>query len=130
MVKAERRAEVNDKAKDLCEERLLDILIPPARKRQHAPALDTGPTIMEEEDNQTTREKFRQKLRAGQLEEKMLELDVPSTTMPQMQVIGPMNLEDMGINLAGVEVILRMMQRMGEMQNQLEHLREELDNKR
>jgi ATP-dependent HslUV protease ATP-binding subunit HslU len=29
----------------------------------------------------------------------MLELDVPSSNMPQMQVIGPMNLEDMGINL-------------------------------
>ena len=99
MVKAERRAEVNNKAKDLCEERILDILIPPARKRQHAPALDAAPAIMEEEDNQSTREKFRQKLRAGQLEDKMLELDVPSNNMPQMQVIGPMNLEDMGINL-------------------------------
>jgi ATP-dependent HslUV protease ATP-binding subunit HslU len=99
MVKAERRAEVNDKAKDLCEEHILDILIPPARKRQHAPALDAGPTVTEDEDNQSTREKFRQKLRAGQLEDKMLELDVSSSNMPQMQVIGPMNLEDMGINL-------------------------------
>jgi ATP-dependent HslUV protease ATP-binding subunit HslU len=98
MVKAERRADVNDKAKDQCEERILDILIPPARKRQHAPVLDASPIVTEEEDNQSTREKFRQKLRAGQLEDKMLEVDVPSN-MPQMQVIGPMNLEDMGINL-------------------------------
>ena len=35
-------------------------------------------------------------------------------------------VEDMGVNLPGVEVILRMMQRMGEMQQQLEEAREEL----
>jgi ATP-dependent HslUV protease ATP-binding subunit HslU len=99
MVKAERRADVNDKAKDLCEERILDILIPPTRKRQQAPAVETGQLVIEEEDNQSTREKFRQKLRSGQLEEKVVELDVPSSGLPQMQVIGPMNLEDMGINL-------------------------------
>ena len=33
---------------------------------------------------------------------------------------------DMGVNLAGVEVLLRMMQRMGELQNELEQVREEL----
>ncbi len=99
MVKAGRRAEVNDKARELGEERILDILIPPTRKRQHAPALDADPVAIEEDDNQSTREKFRQKLRAGSLEDKVIELDVPTSNMPQMQVIGPMNLEDMGINL-------------------------------
>ncbi len=36
-------------------------------------------------------------------------------------------VDDMGVNLAGVEVILRMVQRMGEMRSELEQLREELD---
>ena len=36
-------------------------------------------------------------------------------------------VDDMGVNLPGVEVILRMMQRMGEMQQQLEDAREELE---
>ena len=36
-------------------------------------------------------------------------------------------VDDMGVNLAGVEVILRMMQRMGEIQNELEKLRGEMD---
>src|SRR5207244_2416203 len=99
MVKAERRAEVNDKARELCEERLLDILIPPTRKRQHATAVEGVATAAEDDDNQSTREKFRQRLRSGSLEEKVIELDVPSSGIPQMQVIGPMNLEDMGINL-------------------------------
>ncbi len=99
MVKAERRAEVNDKAKELSEERILEILIPPVRKRQPA-ALDTdAQTITADDGNQNTREKFRQRLRAGQLEDKVIELDVPATGTPLMQVIGPMNLEDMGVNL-------------------------------
>jgi len=97
MVKAERRAEVNDKAKDLCEDRILDILIPPTRKRQTA-GFDVNEGT-EEEDNHTTREKFRQKLRAGQLEDRVIELDVTTNATPLMQVIGPMNLEDMGVNL-------------------------------
>ena len=36
-------------------------------------------------------------------------------------------VDDMGINLAGVEVVLRMMQHMGELQNELEQAREELN---
>jgi len=35
-------------------------------------------------------------------------------------------VEDMGVNLAGVEVILRMMQRMNEMQNELKQLESEV----
>ena len=39
-------------------------------------------------------------------------------------------VDDMGVNLPGVEVILRMMQRMGEMQNELEQAKEELKKQR
>jgi len=35
-------------------------------------------------------------------------------------------IDDMGVNLAGVEVVLRMMQHMSELQNELEQVREEL----
>lgn len=96
MVNTERRAEVNEKAKELAEERILDIIIPPVRKRT-ATTNDAVPGP--EEDNQATREKFRQRLRAGELEGKMVELDLPSTAGPMMQVMGPINLEEMGVNL-------------------------------
>ena len=39
-------------------------------------------------------------------------------------------VDDMGINLPGVEVILRMMEHMGELQNQLEMAHQELENLR
>lgn len=99
MVKAEKRAEVNDKAKAMSEERILDILIPPTRKRHAPEAGDQVQPAAEQDDASTTREKFRQRLRDGKLEDRMIELDVPATDSPSMQVIGPMNLDDMGINL-------------------------------
>ena len=50
-------------------------------------------------EEQSTREKFRERLRAGHLEARMVELDVPAANGPLMQVIGPMSLDDMGVNL-------------------------------
>jgi len=99
MVKAERRAEVNDKAKEMTEERILDLLIPPTRKRPQT-GFDASEAVPAEGDeNQATREKFRRRLRSGELDERMIELDVPASDGPLMQVIGPVNLEEMGVNL-------------------------------
>jgi ATP-dependent HslUV protease ATP-binding subunit HslU len=99
MVKAERRAEVNESARAMSEERILDLLVPPPRKRAGA-ATEEAPAA--EEDTNATREKFRQRLRDGQMEHRMIELDVPASETPLMQVIGPMNLDEMGINLQDV----------------------------
>jgi ATP-dependent HslUV protease ATP-binding subunit HslU len=99
MVKAERRAEVNESARVMSEERILDLLVPPPRKRAGVVAEEAPAT---EEDTNATREKFRQRLRDGQLEHRMIELDVPAAETPLMQVIGPMNLDEMGINLQDV----------------------------
>ena len=99
MIKAERRVEVNEKAKELCEERLLEILLPTIRKRQTAAGEFPESGVSEEDENQRTREKFRQKLRDGQLEDRVIELELPASNAPLMQVIGPMNLEEMGVNI-------------------------------
>ncbi len=99
MVKAEQRAIVNDKAKELCEERILEILIPPTRARAHADDESSAPVATGDDDNSSTREKIRARLRAGQMEEKMIELDLPAGNTPLMQVIGPMNLDEMGVNI-------------------------------
>lgn len=100
MVKAEKRAEVGEKAKEMAEERILEILLPPVRKRSHAATEESNAQpVNEEEENQATREKFRKKLKSGQLEDKLVELDVAASQGPLMQVVGPMNLEEMGINL-------------------------------
>ncbi len=89
MVKAEHRAAVNDRAKAMAEERILDLLIPPVRT----------PGEERADDNAGTREKFRSRLRAGELDARLIEVDVSATEGPLMQVIGPMNMDDLGINL-------------------------------
>jgi ATP-dependent HslUV protease ATP-binding subunit HslU len=100
MVKAERRAEVNDKAKEQSEERLLDMLMPAARKQRSTGfGMSDSPESEEENNQHRTREKLRERLRAGQMENRLIELDVAAVSNPLMQVIGPMNLEDMGVNL-------------------------------
>ncbi len=96
MVKAERRTEVEDKARAMSEERLLDLLLPAVKKRP-VPAPDAEPVA--EDDPDATREKFRKRLRAGELDKRMLEIDLPANGGPLMQVIGPMNMEDMGLNI-------------------------------
>lgn len=98
MVRAERTAEVQDKAKEMAEERLLDVLIPPMKKRK--PAGDGGETTeVDENSNEATREKFRKQLREGKLDARVVELDMPAEQFPMMQIFGPIGLEEMGVNI-------------------------------
>ena len=99
MLKGEKAAEVQDKANRLVEDRILDILVPPVKRRQSGEAGPGNEELIETDDNKATREKFREKLRAGELEERPVEIDVTATQMPAMQVLGPINIEEMGVNL-------------------------------
>jgi ATP-dependent HslUV protease ATP-binding subunit HslU len=100
MVKAEKAAEVENKARELAEERLLDILIPSNRRpKPSEPPVSPLDTL---EENENTRQKFREKLRSGALDERIVELEVSFTQMPSMQVMGPFSMEEMGINLQEV----------------------------
>lgn len=97
MVKAEKTAEVQAKALELAEERILDEILPPIRKPEGSPAEENP--IASEDEFRRTREKFREKLRAGELDHRTIEIDVPTSQVPLMQVMGPMSLEEMGINV-------------------------------
>lgn len=99
MVKAEKAAEVQDKATHLTEEHLLDILVPPARRRTAPVAEANNEPLNEVDENAATREKFRMKLRSGELEERVVELDVTAAQFPAMQVFGPVTMEEMGVNI-------------------------------
>ncbi len=98
MLKAEKAAEVQDKAAKLAEDRLLDILVPPL-KRRHGAEEDTAVHAEEPDESKATREKFREKIRRGDLEERIVELDVSAQALPAMQVFGPANMDEMGANL-------------------------------
>ena len=103
MVKAEKAAEVEQKARELAEERLLDILVPSnRRKTTETSEQATVPAVNGEQEQENTRQKFREKLRSGSLEERLVELELSAQQMPMMQVMGPFSMEEMGINLQEV----------------------------
>ncbi len=102
MVRTEKTEEVQGLAEKHAEDRLLELLVPPpkTRKRVAADSPDEqGDEDDVEERNRRTREKFRSKLIQGELEDRMVELDVQSDQSPLMQIISPMGVEEMGVNL-------------------------------
>jgi ATP-dependent HslUV protease ATP-binding subunit HslU len=108
MVKSEKSIEVQKKAEYLAEERILDLLLPPVKKKngEHAAGgasvgFAQGPAEAEKEkeENFKTREKFREMLNSGQLDDRNIEIDVSTDSLPMMHVMGPVGLDEMGINL-------------------------------
>lgn len=95
IVREEETESKKAEAKVAAENRLLDILIPPVQK---SPSFDTE-TESEIEDNYKTREKFRQMLRDGKLDDKTIELNVTVDPGASMQIMGPFGGDDMGINI-------------------------------
>ena len=104
MLKGEKAGEVQDKAAKLVEERILDILVPPVKRRQpvEVEAEPVSEHITDFDDNKATREKFREKLHRGELEERTIELDVTSAQLPSINVFGPISMEEMGVNIQEV----------------------------
>lgn len=108
MVKTEMQERVKEQAKEIVEDRILDTLIPPVKQPSNDSAgfqkndNDFNPEqATDEELNKRTREKFRKKLRNGELEDRKIEIEVSkSSKAPMMQVFGPQGgMEEMGINL-------------------------------
>ncbi len=102
MVRAEKTGEVQALAEKHSEDRLLEILLPPPPTKRKRVGIDGGDELDEdaaEERHRRTREKIRTQLAKGELEERMVELDVNSDQSPMMQIISPMGLEEMGVNL-------------------------------
>ncbi len=86
-------AKVRARAEDAAEERILDVLLPPARGADGTtPALDAP---------NPTRQAFRKKLREHQLDDKEIELDLAETRAP-LEIMGPAGMEEMTEQLRGM----------------------------
>ncbi|MFO7302845.1 MAG: ATP-dependent protease ATPase subunit HslU [Acidobacteriota bacterium] len=99
LVTEERRAEVLDRARAAAEERVLDLLLPPP-----PPAASSfGPQSVEaraaQEQAQGTRERLREQLRAGRLDDKSVEVEVRERSMPSLELVHGSSIEEIGINL-------------------------------
>lgn len=98
MVQEEQTAKVEDKAKDNAIERILDLLLPPiTSKKKPVGEMDESDAL--ELRHERTREKLRSQFLEGKLDDRLVEIKVPSDNVQMMQVFSPMGMEEMGMNL-------------------------------
>lgn len=93
MVKSEKSEEVKEKAHKNVEEKILDILLPPLKRKTGD--LDEGSHL----GFQETREKFRRQLRDGLLDERMVEIDVKEKMASPMEIFSNSGVEEIGIQI-------------------------------
>jgi len=115
MVREEKLEDVAEKAEMNAEERILDLLLPPSTPSTPvdgaaAPSGEgtatttipgdaaTAAIALPAESNSRTREKLRQQLREGKLDDRTVELDVREKNMPAFEIISNQGIEDMDIN--------------------------------
>jgi ATP-dependent HslUV protease ATP-binding subunit HslU len=94
MVRAEKGDEVKDKAEAAAEERLLDLLLPPVR-----PPMPGEDPSGRDQTGTGTRERMREQLRSGRLDERVVELDMQTPSMPSFEIIAGSSVEEIGSNL-------------------------------
>ena len=123
MVRAERLEEVRAKATQNAEDRLLDILLPPA-----PPASAAG----EPRETTGTREHFREQLRTGRLDHRTVEIDVRERSTPSFEIIAGGNVEEIDVNLKDMLPGLfqgKTKRRKVKVPEALEYLRQEEESK-
>jgi ATP-dependent HslUV protease ATP-binding subunit HslU len=100
-VREEKLEDVSDKAELNAEERLLDILLPPAAPRPPEPTAGfvLEGTTSSGDSQSRTREKLRQQLREGKLDERMVELEVRERNFPSFEIISNQGVEEMDVNI-------------------------------
>jgi ATP-dependent HslUV protease ATP-binding subunit HslU len=93
MVRQEMAAQTLGKAAAGVEEKILDLLVPPPRRREAPPSEDEYQSLYE------TREKYRQQLRQGQHEDKVVEIDVKDKPSGPMEIFSNSGMEDIGLQI-------------------------------
>jgi len=117
-LKAREQEAVQEKAREIAEERMLDLLLPAAGDRQSGQsgqsqqaedattdeAIDVGGAEEPKttEISQTTRDKFRKMLRDGKLDERYVDMEVQDKSMPMVEIFSNTGMEEMGINMRDI----------------------------
>ncbi len=99
MVKEEKEVEVQEKARDFAEERLLDILLPPHPSMKSVKEGDTQLDALGKQQYEQTREKFRNYLHEGKFNDRVVEIEIQEKSIPMVEVVSGSGMEDMENNL-------------------------------
>jgi ATP-dependent HslUV protease ATP-binding subunit HslU len=94
---------VKDKAWQIAEERMLDLLLPksgapPTPKTENTKEVQFELVTATTEESSSTREKLREMLRRGKLDNRFVDLDVADRSMPMVEIFSNIGMEEMGIN--------------------------------
>jgi ATP-dependent HslUV protease ATP-binding subunit HslU len=107
MTKKEEQEKVRAKARELAEERLLDILLP--KKKEEPRVIEEGDkeTVLEvvktdKGETHSTREKLRRLLRNGKLDGRYVELETSNRNVPMVEIFSSAGLEEMEFNIKEV----------------------------
>lgn len=114
LVKTQKMEAVAPKARERSLERILDILVPVEKTRHPLSGFSKDSEKTEEmpidrmsgDSMNTTREKFLQRLKAGELDDKSIEIDVTEQVTPMVEVISQSGVEDLGFNIQGIQSML------------------------
>ena len=102
-LKSREKEAVKEKAWQIAEERMLDLLLPKPKVQQVQKDEDLKETPLElvtsgKDETFSTREKLRSMLREGKLDNRFVDLDVSERAMPVVEVFSSMGIEEMGFN--------------------------------
>ena len=102
-VKSREKEAVKEKAWQIAEEKMLDLLLPKPRVQQSQSNEDLKEIPFElvtsnRDETSSTREKLRAMLREGKLDNRFVDLDVSERAMPVVEIFSSMGMEEMGIN--------------------------------
>ncbi len=107
MVAEEHKVRVKEQAEKAVEEKLLDVLLPgsgqpepPKENRFFVAPASGGAASVQETKTSDTREKFRQMLKDGRLEDREVSIEVVPKSVPLAQIVGPQGVEEMGVDLS------------------------------
>ena len=105
MVRQEKASEVRKKAEANAEERLLDLLLPPPRKGSFIQSSKSVEVKAGEEKTDATetwlktREKFRERLRTGKFDDRIVEVETRSQTTHMIEILSPSGIEEFGMDI-------------------------------
>lgn len=103
-LKARQQDEVQEKAARIAEERILDVLLPPASQNSASISneidiITTSNGDQEDKTGASTREKLRKMLQAGKLDSRQIDLEVADKSSPMVEIFSNAGIEEMGINI-------------------------------
>ena len=93
MVKEEEKQSVEIKAREMAEEKILDLLLPPG------PVIRPDTETVNPGNLQATREKLKKMLREGKLDDRFVDVEITRSAMPMIEVMAPQGMEGMETGL-------------------------------